>query len=44
MIVFDKSNRKSFENVNNWYREVENKLNRNETVVYLVTNKSDLIN
>ncbi|TFG17783.1 MAG: GTP-binding protein, partial [Promethearchaeota archaeon] len=43
-IVFDLTNRKSFENVEKWYSELKANINKPDVPIILVGNKSDLIN
>ncbi|XP_067867800.1 ras-related protein Rab-39B-like [Heterodontus francisci] len=44
LLMFDVTNRKSFENIKEWLREVNNHVYPNKTIFILVGHKSDLIN
>ncbi|XP_048450289.1 ras-related protein Rab-39B-like [Rhincodon typus] len=43
LLMFDVTNRKSFESIREWLREVDNHVYPNKTIFVLVGHKSDLI-
>jgi len=42
LLIFDITNKKSFEKINFWYNDLINKIKKEEIVIYLVGNKVDL--